>query len=83
VCCELSEIGGVAPIGVVAQAESDTVVDRDAVELGGVDEADLGRFIADGDGAAHDPAEIGDVELLTDFAVAVSDDVARVGVDPE
>ncbi len=50
----------------MAEPEPDGVVDGDVVELGGVDEADFGGFVADGDGSAGDAAEVGDVELLAD-----------------
>jgi AraC family transcriptional regulator of adaptative response / DNA-3-methyladenine glycosylase II len=50
-------------------------VDGDVVELGRVDEADFGGFVADGDLTADDASEVGDVELLADFAVGVGDDV--------
>lgn len=69
--------------GVVAEPEPDGVVDRDAVELGRVDEPHVGGLVADCEGAADDAAVVGDVELLADFAVGVGDHVLRVGVDAE
>lgn len=68
-------------LGVVVEAESDGVVDGDVVELGGVDEADLGGFVADGQRAAGDAGEVGHGELLPDLTVGVRDDVRWVGVD--
>ncbi len=79
----LSEVGMIAVFGVVSEAEPDGVVDRDVVEVGGVDEADVGGFVADRDRAADDSAKIGHVELLPDFPVGVRDDVVRVGVDAQ
>lgn len=55
-------------LGVVVEAESDGVVDGDVVELGGVDEADLGGFVADGQCAAGGSGEVGDGELLPHLA---------------
>lgn len=78
-----AEVGGLPVLGVVAESQPDGVVDGDVVELGGVDEPDLGGLVADGDGAAGDAAEVGDVELLADLAVGVGDDVGGVGVDAE
>lgn len=79
----LSEVGRGAVFGVVAEPEPDSVVDRDAVEIGRVDEPDVGGLVADGEAAADDSAVVGDVEFLTDFAVGVRDHVLRVGVDTE
>lgn len=73
---------GVALLGVVVESEADGVVDGQGVEIGRVDEAGFGGFVADGDGA-DDAAGVGDVELLPDFAVGVGDDVVGVGVDAE
>lgn len=79
----LSDVGGVAVLGVVMEAESDGLVDGDVVEVGGVDEAEVGGFVADGECAAGDAGKVGDGELLADFAVGVGDDVCGVGVDAE
>jgi hypothetical protein len=64
----LSEVGHGAVFGVVAEPEPDGVVDRDAVEVGRVDEPYVGGLVADGEGAADDSAVVGDVEFLADFA---------------
>jgi len=69
--------------GVVAEPEPDGVVDRDAVEVGRVDEADVGRLVADREISADDAAVVGDVEFLADFTVGVGDHVLRFGVDAE
>ena len=64
-------------------AEPDGFMNADVVEVGGVDEADVGGFVAGCDGAADDAAEVGHVELLPDFVVGVGDDVVWVGADAQ
>lgn len=62
----------------VLQAQAGCVVDRQLVELGGRDPADVCRFVAAAKGAVDQAAPEADVELLTYLAVAVFDEVSRV-----
>ena len=56
------------------------MVHGDVVEFGGVDEAEFGGLVADGQLAAGDAGDVADVELAADFAIGVGDDVPGVGV---
>jgi hypothetical protein len=55
-------------------------VHREVVQFALCHESQLGRLTADGKVAAGDLGGVADVELTTDLAVGVGDDVPRIGI---
>src|SRR4051812_22509278 len=67
----------------MAETQACCVVDRQPIEVGRRHPADVCRFLALAQCSIDYPAAKADVELLTDFAVAVFDEVTGVAVDAD